>query len=212
MFVNLSFDSSVNNAPAGFVSTVNAVAQFFQTAFSDNVTINVSVGFGEVAGQTVTSLGESITQLSSYSYAAIRSALLGDSKTADDSSAAASLGATSPSSGATYWASRAEAKALGLLSASSASDGSIGFATTAGLFDYDRTDGIAAGKYDFFGVVAHELSEVMGRQLMVGENFAGHATSLEPLDLLHYSAAGVQTLVGPQACYLSPDGSSTHLD
>ena len=40
MFVNLSFDSSVNNAPAGFVSTVNAVAQFFQTAFSDNVTIN----------------------------------------------------------------------------------------------------------------------------------------------------------------------------
>ena len=103
MFVNLSFDSSVNSAPAGFVSTVNAVAQFFQTAFSDNVTINVSVGFGEVAGQTVTSLGESITQLGSYSYAAIRSAFLGDSKTADDSSAAASLGASSPSSGATYW-------------------------------------------------------------------------------------------------------------
>src|SRR5436190_6128458 len=212
MFVNLSFDSSVNSAPAGFVSTVNAVAQFFQTAFSDNVTINVSVGFGEVAGQTVTSLGESITQLGSYSYAAIRSAFLGDSKTADDSSAAASLGASSPSSGATYWVARAEAKALGLLGASSASDGSIGFVTTAGLFDYDRSDGIAAGKYDFFGVVAHELSEIMGRQLMVGENFAGHANSLEPMDLFHYSAAGVRTFLGPQAGYFSADGGITNLD
>src|SRR5436190_15996517 len=110
MFVNLSFDSSVNSAPAGFVSTVNAVAQFFQNAFSDNVTINLSVGFGEVAGQTVTALGESITQLGSYSYSAIKSALVGDSKTADDSRATATLAATSPLFGASYWVARAEAK------------------------------------------------------------------------------------------------------
>src|SRR5215813_10669709 len=96
MIVNLSFDSSVNSAPAGFVATVNAVAQFFQATFSDNVTINVAVGFGEVAGQTVTSLGESITQLSTYTYTQVRNALISDAKSSDDSSAVASLPTSSP--------------------------------------------------------------------------------------------------------------------
>jgi hypothetical protein len=212
MIVNVSFDSSVNSAPTGFVSTVNAVAQFFGAAFSDNVTINISVGFGEVAGQAVSALGESITQLNTHSYAALRNALLGDSKSADDSSAAATLPGTTPSSGATYWVPRAEAKALGLLGASSSSDGSIGFSSNAGIFDYDRTDGIASGRYDFFAVVAHELTEVMGRQLMTGENFGGHANSLEPMDLFHYSSAGVRSFVGTQAGYFSADGGTTNLD
>jgi len=212
MNINLSFDSSVNSAPAGFVSTVKAVAQFFQSAFSDNVTINLSVGFGEVAGETVTALGESITQLSNYSYTAIKNALVADKKTAVDSSATATLTATSPLAGATYWVATAEAKALGLTSASSASDGSIGFSTTSGIFDYDQSDGIAPGKYDFFGVVAHEMSEVMGRQLMVGETFGGHANGLEPMDLFHYSALGVRTFSGAQAGYFSADGGATNLD
>src|SRR5436309_6734151 len=141
MIVNVSFDSSTNSAPSGFVATVNAVAQFFQTTFSDNVTINVAVGFGEVAGQTVTSLGESITQLSSYTYTQIRNALIGDAKSSDDSSAVAPLPTSSPLGGATYWVPTAEAKALGLTGASAASDGGIGFAGNANLFDYDRTDG-----------------------------------------------------------------------
>ena len=212
MIVNISFDASVNSAPAGFVSTVNAVAQFFQTNFSDNVTINVNVGFGEIAGQTVTALGQSLTQLGSFSYTAIKNALVADAKTGDDSTATATLSASSPLIGASYWVARAEAKALGLLGASSSSDGSIGFSSSAGIFDYDRSDGIAAGKYDFFAVVAHELSEVMGRQLMVGETFNGRPNSLEPMDLFHYSAPGVRTFSGTQAGYFSPDGGSTILD
>jgi hypothetical protein len=135
MIVNLSFDASTNSAPSGFVATVIAVARFFQSNFSDNVTINVSVGFGEVAGQTVTSLGASLTQLGSYTYTQIRNAFIGDAKTSDDTSAVATLPATSPSSGATYWVPRAQAKALGLLGAGGASDGSIGFSSNAGIFD-----------------------------------------------------------------------------
>jgi len=212
MNINLSFDSSVNSAPTGFVSTVQAVAQFFQSAFSDNVTINISVGFGEVAGDTVTALGESITQLTSFSYTALKNALVADKKTGDDSSATATLTATSPLAGATYWVATAEARALGLTGTAPVSDGSIGFSSSAGIFDYDRSDGIAAGKYDFFGVVAHEMTEVMGRQLMVGANFAGHTNSLEPLDLFHYSALGVRTFSGTQAGYFSADGGATNLD
>src|SRR5262245_25769158 len=140
MIVNLSFDSSVSGAPTGFVTTVNAVAQFFQTTFADNVTINVAVGFGEVAGQTGISLGASITQLGSYSYTQIRNALSSDAKTSDDSSAVGTLPGSSPLGGATYWVSTAEAKALGLSGASGALDGSMGFSSTANIFDYDRTD------------------------------------------------------------------------
>src|ERR1051325_5913318 len=165
MNINLSFDSSVNSAPAGFVSTVQAVAQFFQSAFSDNVTINISVGFGEVAGDTVTALGESITQLTSFSYTALKNALVADKKTGDDSSATATLTASSPLTGATYWVATAEARALGLTGTAPVSDGSIGFSSSAGIFDYDRSDGIAVGKYDFFGVVAHEMTEVMGKPI-----------------------------------------------
>jgi hypothetical protein len=212
MIVNLSFDSSVSGAPTGFVATVNAVAQFFQTTFSDNVTINVAVGFGEVAGQTGISLGASITQLGSYTYTQIRNALAGDARTSDDSSAVGTLPASSPSGGATYWVSTAQAKALGLSGASGALDGSMGFSSTANIFDYDRTDGISAGKYDFFGVVAHELSEIMGRQLMVGQTFSGHANSLEPMDLFHYASAGVRSFSGTQTGYFSLDGGGTNLD
>src|SRR5207244_5313320 len=125
----------------------------------------------------------------------VRSALVSDAKTADDSTTANTLPANSPLGGATYWVARAEAKALGLLGANASTDGSVGFSSSANTFDYDRSDGISAGLYDFYGVIAHEFSEVMGRQLMVGESFNGHPNSLEPMDLFHYSSPGVRTFV-----------------
>src|SRR5256885_6524118 len=114
MVFNITFDSSVGSAPNGFVSTVNAVAQFFQNTYSDNVTVNINVGYGEIGGQTVTALGQSSTFLNIYNYAQIRSAFITDEKTTDDSTAANTLPANSPLGGATYWVARAEAKALGL--------------------------------------------------------------------------------------------------
>src|SRR3954451_21462262 len=138
MLFNLSFDASVNNAPTGFVATINAVAQFLQAAFSDNVTVNVSVGFGEILGDPVTALGESSTYLNNFTYTQLRNGLLGDATTADDTSAAHALPSGTPLSGATYWVATAEAKALGLLAASSSLDGAVGFSSTAAMFDYDR--------------------------------------------------------------------------
>src|SRR4051794_16149302 len=129
MIFNITFDASVGSAPAGFVSTVNAVAQFLQNAYSDNVTVNINVGFGEIGGQTVTALGQSSTYLDTYSYAQVKNALTSDAKTADDSSAVGTLTANSPLTGATYWMARAEAKALGLLAPSGSADGSVGFSS-----------------------------------------------------------------------------------
>jgi hypothetical protein len=59
--------------------------------------------------------------------------------------------------------------------------------------------------------VAHEFSEVMGRQMMDGADFVG-AAGYEPLDLFHYSAPGVRDFSGTTAGYISPNGGVTNLD
>ena len=188
MIFNITFNSSVNSAPTGFLSTVNAVASFLSSNFNDNITINVSVGYGEINGSSISSgdLGQSQWLLQNYNYSTIRSALISDSRTADDQSSISTL--PSFESG-NWWVTTAEAKALGLMGPSTASDGSVGFSNTA-TFDYDRSDGITAGAYDFFGTVAHEFTEVMGRALLAGGNIGATGNSFLPLDLFHYSSTG----------------------
>ncbi len=210
---NITYDASVDNAPAAFKTAVAAVVQFFQSQFTDPVTVNINVGYGKVAGQALVSgaLGESETFLSSYGYSAIRNALVADAKSTDDATATGTLPGNDPTNGGRYWVATAEAKALALLGGSSSLDGYVGFSSAANIFDYDNSDGVTAGRYDFFGVVAHEFSEVMGRQLMVGQSFGG-SISYEPLDLFHYSAPGSRTFSGTQTGYFSLDGGSTNLD
>ena len=130
MIINFTYDSSVNGAPVGFTATLTGVANFFQNAFSDAVTVNIAVGYGEVDGQALVpgALGESVTFLSGYSYAQVKSALAADAKSAGDTSAVASLPSSDPTGGH-YWVATAEAKALGL-SNSSGLDGFVGFSST----------------------------------------------------------------------------------
>jgi hypothetical protein len=64
--------------------------------------------------------------------------------------------------------SRANAKALGLLGASPAADANIAFTDFADFtfggfnWDFDPTNGIAAGSFDFTGVATHEIGHTMG--------------------------------------------------
>src|SRR5437868_7037965 len=100
--------ASTNTLPAGFVADVNAVAGFFATQFTDNVTFTLHVGFGEIDGDPVdpTLLGQGETRVASYgfySYAQIRAALANDARTADDVSAVNSLPATDAISGSHQW-------------------------------------------------------------------------------------------------------------
>ena len=50
---NLTFDDSTVGAPAGFFTAFNDAVQFYETNFTDPITINLQVGWGEVAGQTL---------------------------------------------------------------------------------------------------------------------------------------------------------------
>jgi hypothetical protein len=207
MIINVTYDSSVSSAPASFTATVNAVVQYFETEFVNPITVNIDVGYGEVAGQSLGSgaLGESITYINSYSYSQIRGALTADATSAADQTALVSLPSSDPGAGGSYWVATAEAKAMGLAGASSSLDGYVGFSSAPNIFDYNNADGVTAGQYDFFGVVAHEISEVMGRFIMGGSSYT-------PLSLFDYSAAGVRDMSGAQPGYFSINGGSTNLD
>src|SRR5262249_11422777 len=149
-------------------------------------------------------LGESQTFFNQYSYAQVKNALTVNAKSPDQVAAANSLSATDPTPGSVgnWWVSTAEAKALGLMGASSAVDGFVGFASSF-PFDYDNTNGVAAGTYDFFGVVAHEFTEVMGRSLFVGTDGIG-SNAFTPYDLFHYSSPTVHDFSGTTPGYASP--------
>jgi hypothetical protein len=210
--INVKYDSSVNSAPASFKTVVNSVVQFFENHFDVPLTITIGVGYGEVDGQPLSSaaLGQSLYYLDSFSYTQIRAALALRATTTDDLTALASLPAVSPANG-TFWLSQAEAKALGLLAGSSGLDGYIGFAASS-KFTYNPGHGApAAGRYDFFGAVAHEISEVMGRFLLVGKTVGSTPSGYSLLDLFHYSAAGQRDFAGTQAGYFSINKGVTHL-
>jgi hypothetical protein len=89
-------------------------------------------------------------------------------------------------------------------------DGYIGFDGSA-PFDFDQSNGIGAGQYDFAGAVAHEISEVMGR--VAGSNMAD-ATHYRfyLLDLFRYlSPGGHNSLDGSKPSYFSYDDGLTKL-
>ena len=104
MIINVTFDSSVGSAPAGFIATVDAVVQYYENQFTDPITVNIDVGYGEVDGQALSpgALGESITFLNSFSFSQLRSALAADATSAADQTAVASLPSSNPACTANF--------------------------------------------------------------------------------------------------------------
>src|SRR5258706_9936157 len=140
MNLNVTFDTSVSSAPTGFVSAVNYVVNLFDTLFTANVTINIGVGYGEVNG---TPLSGTFIGQSSYvfgppqTYSTARNLLI-----SHGDAGAGTLPTTDPTGGELLRMSRAEEKALGLLSPSTSMDGWVGFSTTQ-AFSY--TPGVTPG-------------------------------------------------------------------
>ena len=206
--INVNWDASVASAPAAFQPAVMAAVQYLESQFSDAVTMNIDVGYGELAGYSLgSSLGSSGGYSVSVGYSSLLSALSADQKTASDASVVGSMPSTMPVSG-TLKVSTAEGKALGLVAANStALDGYIGLSSSY-AFDYNPSDGITAGSYDFNGVVLHEITELMGRTMDFGATTSQNYTFY---DLLHYSAPGVRDLSATTPGYFSVDGGVTNL-
>ena len=212
---NLVWDSSVASAPAGFTTDVVAAAQYFESMITTTAVVNLNVGYNEVGGSALGSgaLGESQSNLTSIGYAALVSDLTAHSSSnATDAAFLASLPATAPVGG-NIWLTTAQAKALGVMSATNtAVDASVGFGVSTNFtFGDTNTSGtVAAGTYDFFATATHELSETMGRILLVGQSI-NSAAAYTTLDLAHYSAAGVRDFTQSTAGYFSVNGGTTNL-
>src|ERR1017187_10189798 len=203
MQINVSFDQATSILPTGFVSAVNYAVNYFDSLFTNNCTINICVGYGEVGGSALGSgaLGSSITNYFSTTYSALKKALV-----AENAPGSSTLPSTSPLAGIPFL-SQAEAKALGLTSVTS-TDGYVGFSNTV-AGDY-TTAAPSASQYYLIGTIEHEITEVMGRQSLLDyqPNF------YSAMDLYRYTSSGARDLTtggSGSLAYFSIDGGHTLL-
>ena len=204
MIINASFDPSVSTAPAGFTAAVNYVVGLFEATFTNNVTINVSFGWGETNGKALQagSLGESSTALTTnYTFSQISRALTAEA-VLGDTVPANGLPASDPTNAGRFELATDEGRALGLRTAATATDGWVGLDSTAA---FTFSPAASPGRYVAIGVIEHELTEVMGRTAGLSPG------SYSALDLYRYSANGVLDVSGAAADYFSVDHGATNL-
>ena len=210
------WDSSVTSlANASVVQNAfSAVANDYARSFSNPVNVYFNVSWGKVAGQALPSnaVGASSTNLYGYfSYAQVRSLLTSAAASSPANTALATavsnLPAATPPGVSKYVIASAEAKALGIVSATQSSpDFYIGFAGSTSGYSFG-TSGAIGSVYDFQTVAAHEIAEVLGR--LSGVDNGNWRT---PFDLFRYSAPGTLGYNYRSAAYFSIDGGRTALN
>ena len=210
--IHPTFDTTVTSSPnsAQIESAFNYAAAQFQNNFSDNVTINITVKSTPGTG----TLGQSNTNLiGPFTYSQIIAALTSHATTANDTTALASLPGTDPTGQNAYIVSRAQAKALGI-GGVSANDSNIDGTFTFGTgytYTYDPNNRAVPGSIDFIGVAMHEISEIMGRIFLLGENLTGQPNYV-PLDLFRFVSANTRNMVpAASGVYFSIDNGVTNL-
>ena len=215
LVIDVKYDSTVNGAPIGFTAAVTAAVDSLESMFTNNVTLTIAVGWGEVNGQTITApgvVGQSTSNGDLLSYTTVRDALRANQTSADQIAAAASLPVSDPTGGAgtrDFYVSQAQEKALGIaVPYPSATDGAIGLAALSN-YTFDPNNRAAPGQFDAIGVLEHEFTEVMGRTGALGVyDGAGIYT---PLDLFRYttnSQGAVVRQLAPGAGSFSVDGQT----
>jgi len=225
------------NALAGF----QAAANYWQSQLTDNVTVNVNVGFSALGPDILGSAGSTRAVLS---VADVRAALIGDATSTNDMLAIGNLPTLSGLGGISFltqvnsetgstavtldndnsnnnrllYLNTANAKALGLMGANAAADASITFSSLFS-WDFDQSNGVGAGLQDFVGVAIHEIGHALGfvSGVDIVDGYIGNPTNLDnyaiysALDFFRFSAPGTLNLAAGDAAYFSLDGGTTNL-
>ena len=203
-----NFDTNFGANAAAAKSAWKAAANVFTSHFADNININITVD--AVAGTNV--FGQSSTPLLSISYADLLQRVKSDAKTQNDHTAigpGGSMTAADPTNGTgSWWLTRSQAKALGQIPDDMSNDG----ATTFGAGNrFTFSGAIAPGTFDFQGVAAHEISEVMGRLGLSGGTIGTTSNSFSLIDNFSYTGAGTKGLGGGPGHNFSIDNGATLL-
>jgi hypothetical protein len=201
LVINVSYDSSISSAPAGYITAIQAAVNYFEQNFSNDVTLNIKFGWSALSGNA---LAQNSFYLNYFSYAQMKSLLTSSAQSADDATAYASLPASDPTpGGASTWAlSVGQEKALGLTPGSTPFDDYVVLNSSV-AWTFDPNNRAVVGEYDAVGAIEHELSE--GGFGRFGDlNLDGYYT---PLDLFRYSSAGVRDFSPGHNDYFSIDGA-----
>jgi len=211
---DLIWDPSVASAPAGFKQDVIRTAELYSSLYSGTKEIvAIDVGWGEVGGITLGAgdLGESLTNGYLTDYQTVAEAL---------GAQGTSLNASNEPVSDAFFVPSAQAKALGLVDPyTTTPDGYIGFGTLAGTGYSWNTHATATGagagtganQFDLQSVVEHEVSEVMGRIGIEGQDpFGIGLATYSVLDLFNFSSPGTLELSG-NGGYFSLNNGATGL-
>ncbi|MDB6020895.1 MAG: hypothetical protein JWQ04_752 [Pedosphaera sp.] len=200
-----TFDSSITSDPnaATIESTINTAIQFYETRFSDPITVTIL--FQEITTSGL--YGHSSWWYYNISYSTYRADLQADATTANDTLALAHLptGSANPVTGSnTVRVKTANLRAIGINGDNSGlaggHDGIIGLHTSQ--LNLSRAS-INPGKGDLLATVEHEIDEVLGLSSWLD----GGGGDPLPEDLFRYSSTGARTYTtsGDDA-YFSLDG------
>src|SRR5215472_16102900 len=116
MKINIIWDPSTSFAPAAFKAAINWVVNFLDQLFTNNITINIDVGWGEIDNQSLVSgaLGESEDFGNNLTYSQVRNVLIAGATSSDQIAADSTLPLNDPTDGGVFFVATAEEKALGL--------------------------------------------------------------------------------------------------
>ncbi|HVK01912.1 MAG TPA: NF038122 family metalloprotease [Armatimonadaceae bacterium] len=239
---NFSYGSGITEGDAADLGFKQA-ATLWSSLLTDNITVNIEIDL-QALGAGV--LGQAGSAVGSVSYANIRSALVADAISADDLTATSNLqtgplniymNRTATSPGNTPYLDNNNSFNNNNLSANTANLKALGFNVGSGLdaaitfssnfaFDFDRSNGIGAGQFDFVGIAAHEIGHALGFVSAAdyfdespGLNENGTFDGASILDLFRFStesvaAGGLRTIditADSRNKFFSLDGGATPL-
>lgn len=203
-----TFHSSITSDAnsAGIISTINTAISWYQSTFSDNVTVNITFK------ASTSGLGSTEFPLYLLSYEDYYNALVLDGTSVDDAAALLRLavdgaGVNNPVTGNTDILIKGpNARALGF-STPGGTDATISLNTSLTTPGSPSSSGV----YYLLPVVYHEINEALGLGSTLGLPLPGAlANTPSPQDLFRFDGSGNRsfTTSGTAASYFSIDGAA----